>query len=182
MYFDFQKNKEFYDNVLPHNLIKEILCNMLSLSGYTVLPYGYEMTLSNLAQEFRTISRKKTGTVKRIRNSPDLLVYDDKTAELMLVEVKVRNAPSVNRVLLEKGSIEPYKTYWKDALLVVAIPKGGIFYVQKISELDIEKKYFDVSADFRRIDDVFDKIQLPDLEYYKRISYRIINTLYETKH
>ena len=182
MYFDHEKTKEFLDNVLPHNLMKELLCVMLQLSGYTVLPYGYEMTLSGLSQKFKGISKKRTGTIKRIRNSPDLLVYDERTEELMLVEVKVRNAPNENSVLLEKGNIEPYKIYWKDAVLVIVIPKGEIFYAQKISELDIEKKFFDATKDFKKIDDVFDKIQIQDLEYYKKISYRILNSLYEIKH
>ena len=60
---------------------------------------------------------------------------------------------------------------------MIVIPKGEIFYAQKISELDIEKKFFDATKDFKKIDDVFDKIQIQDLEYYKKISLRIIDTL-----
>jgi hypothetical protein len=135
----YEKKKEFFDKVLPHNLIKEVLCVLLQLSGYTVLPYGYEMTLSGLAQEFKHISKTRTGTIKRIRNSPDLLVYDSKTEELMLVEVKVRNAPNEKSVPIKKGAIEPYQKYWKDAYFLIAIPVGGIFYAIKISELDSKK-------------------------------------------
>ena len=163
-------------------MIKEILCVMLQLSGYTVLPYGYEMTLSGLAQKFKSISKTRTGTINRIRNSPDLLVYDAKTEQLMLVEVKVRNAPHENSVLIKKGAIEPYQTYWKDAFFIIAIPNGEILYAQKISELDNTKEYFDATKDFKKISEVFSKIQSQDLAYYKEISYCILNTLYEIQH
>ena len=115
---------------------------MFQLSGYTVLAYGYEMTLSGLAQEFKSILKTRTGTIKRIRNSPDLLVYDKVTEQLKLVEVKVRKAPNENKVLIKKGAIEPYQKYWKDAFFIIAIPVGEFFYAQKISELDTKKELF----------------------------------------
>ena len=42
------KEKNFFDQVLEGNQIKEVIKVMLEKSGYLVLPYGYESTLSGL--------------------------------------------------------------------------------------------------------------------------------------
>ena len=48
--------------------------------------------------------------------------------------------------------------------------------------LDSKKEYFDAAKDFKKISEVFSKIQPQDLAYYKEISYRILKTLYEIQH
>ena len=114
-YFDYEKKRDFFNKVLPHNLIKEILCVMLQLSDYTVLPYGYEMTLSGLAQKFKEISKTRTGTIRRIRNSPDLLVYDEKTEGAVRFFQSAANLPETGSVdyatfiSLRRSDIKPQK-------------------------------------------------------------------------
>ena len=100
----------------------------------------------------------------------------------MLVEVKVRNAPSEKSVLLEKESMEPYHIYWEDAVLMIAIPKGEIFYAQYIRKLDKQRNRFDATKDFKKIDDVFTKIKIQDLEYYKELTHCIMSDFYSLEH
>ena len=78
-------NKENYKRILEGNLMKEIINIVLQQAGYFVIPYGYEVTLPSLLERLRGI--KENETVKRIRKSPDLLVYDDDRKDLKLVEI-----------------------------------------------------------------------------------------------
>ena len=64
----------FYDRVLAGNQIKEVVKILLEKSGYSVLPYGYESTLSGLISKLGVKYTKKSRTVRRIKSSPDLLV------------------------------------------------------------------------------------------------------------
>ena len=105
---------------------------MLERSGYTVYHYGYEDTLLD-AMSKRTSKTSNSKTGRRIRKSPDLLVYDDQT--IMLVEVKTRGkSPPV----IDFSEIEILKEFWNDAVLVVIVPDGNIFYAQRINELEIQ--------------------------------------------
>ena len=80
---------EFYDAVLKGNIFKDIVKLLLEKSGYTVYPFGYESTFSQIKPKF-TKDTKNSRTVRRIRSSPDLLVFDEQKNDLMLVEVKMR--------------------------------------------------------------------------------------------
>lgn len=67
---------EFFDNVLEGNQMKEVVKVPLEKSGYLVLPYGYESTLSGLRRRLCEKGTRKSRTVRRVMASPDLLVYD----------------------------------------------------------------------------------------------------------
>jgi hypothetical protein len=188
------KNKdeeEFHRNLLKGNLIKEVVSVMLQESGYQVLPYGYETTLSGLNRTLQEWGTDQSGdTILKIRASPDLLVYvpkkpvDDEyfeMADLMLVEVKMRRnlSQTANFELYEPrriGKIKHYRKFWGDSFLVVAIPWGNIFYVQKMKKLKVQNAY-NVTVHFRKFQEVFE-VKNESLEYFQKIAKQIMNIFY----
>ena len=156
------KNREFYDAMLRGNVYKDMVKLLLEKSGYTVYPYGYESTFSHVRSKL-TRSSKNSRTVRRIRSSPDLLVFDQQRNDLMLVEVKMRMQvpPKIKPRLIEN-----YKEFWNDSILVLVVPKGNVFYAQKISELETRQEYYRL-ADFELFQDIFTRVGADDLSHFK---------------
>ena len=77
-------NSKFYDDMLKGNIYKDMVKLLLEKSGYTVYPYGYESTFSHVKSQL-TRNTRNSRTVRRIRSSPDLLIYDEQRKDLMLV-------------------------------------------------------------------------------------------------
>jgi len=94
----------FYEDMFKGNSIKELVKVLLEKSGYTVIPYGYETTFADIKKKLNQRDSKNSRTARRIRSSPDLLVYDDQRNDVMLVEIKMRNAPIETKVLSLKIS------------------------------------------------------------------------------
>lgn len=155
----------FYDDVLKGNVYKDMIKVMLQKSGYTVYPYGYESTFSDVKSKLTKDSRNSR-TVRRIRSSPDLLVYDDQRNDLMLVEVKMR---AYTPPRIKPRLIENYKEFWNDSILVVVVPEGNVFYAQKISELEVREFYYRM-ADFEEFQDIFTRVRAEDISHYKNIA------------
>jgi len=175
MIWDAIMKKEFFDQVLEGNQIKEVIKVMLEKSGYLVLPYGYESTLSGLRRRLGEKGTKKTRTVRRIRASPDLLVYDDEKKDLMLVEVKMRNARKETDILIYPHFIANYKEFWNDSLLVVVVPCGNIFYTQCVGELEVKSEY-DATREFEKFEDVFTRVKKEDISHFKTKALQIMKT------
>jgi len=160
------KNEEFFNGLLKGNLMKEIVSVMLQESGYQAIPYGYEITLTGLSEKLRYIPKKRSKTVRRIRASPDLLVYRPKKSvgnglcevdDLMLVEVKMRRIRAGNTVRINRELITDYKDFWKDSILVIVVPKNEIFYAQYMSELDDTKDAHSI-REFKKIQYIFKRL------------------------
>lgn len=164
---------EFYDNVLEGNQIKEVVKVLLEKSGYLVLPYGYESMLSGLRRRLGEKGTRKSRTVRRIRASPDLLVYDDKRKDLMLVEVKMRKAKKETRILIYAKLMVNYKEFWNDSIIVVVVPCGHIFYAQRVGELEIKEEY-DATMDFEKFEDVFTRVKKEDISHFKTKALQIM--------
>jgi hypothetical protein len=169
------KNEEFFDNVLIGNQIKEVIKVMLEKSGYLVLPYGYESTLSGLRRRLGKKGTKKSRTVRRIRASPDLLVYDHLNKDLMLVEVKMRKAPTEDKILIYRKFMENYKEFWNDSFIVVVVPCGNIFYAQRVSELETKEEY-NATLEFQKFEKVFTQVKSEDLTRFKEKALQIMKT------
>ncbi|MGD0071693.1 MAG: hypothetical protein ABSB71_09070 [Candidatus Bathyarchaeia archaeon] len=168
-------NDKFYDDMLKGNTYKNLITVMLQKSGYTVYPYGYESNFSDVKSKFTKESRNFK-TVRRIRSSPDLLVYDDQKNDLMLVEVKMRgNAPPK----IKPNLIKNIKEFWNDSILVVVVPEGNVFYAQRISELEIEQVYYQLS-NFEKFQDIFTRVSEQDILHYKDIALQNMKTRKET--
>jgi hypothetical protein len=152
----------FYDDMLKGNAYKDIVKVMLQKSGYVVYSYGYESTFSDVKSKL-TKDTRNSKTVRRIRSSPDLLVYDEQKNDLMLVEVKMR-AYSPPRI--KSRLIENYKEFWNDSILVVVVPEGNVFYAQKIGELETRPDYYRI-ADFEKFQDIFTRVRDEDISHFK---------------
>ena len=168
---------EYYDNLLEGNQVKDLVKVLLENAGYRVYPYGYESTFSDIKNKLREKGSGDSKTAHRIRSSPDLLVYDEKRKDIMLVEVKMRRQRDETRVVIYKGDklkrIENYKEFWDDSILVIVIPVGAVFYAQKISKLETKESY-NVTTDFKTIEDVFTRIKAKDMRYFRAKAYRIM--------
>jgi hypothetical protein len=155
---------DFYDNLLEGYYFKEIVRTILDISGYMVFPYGFESAFSYVKIQLHKGKIRDTSTVRRIRSSPDLLVYDADEKEVWLVEVKSRNWDDETSVLIDK--IPWYQKYWKDSVLVVIIPHGHWFYAQYVSKLE-EKDEYNLKEEFRRLEDLFTNINTDTLYHFK---------------
>ena len=162
---------KFYDDMLKGATVKELVKVLLEKSGYLVFPYGYESTLSDIKKRLSYRGTKDSRTVRRIRSSPDLLVYDEKRKDVMLVEVKMRRAPKETSVKYLR--IAHYKEFWNDSILIVVVPSGNVFYAQKVSELEIKQKY-DASTDFEKLEDVFTRVKVEDVSHFRAKALQIM--------
>jgi len=170
-----KKQKDFYDYRLIGSQIEELIKLLLEKSGYHVHDYGYERTLPLICKKFREEPIKPTRTILRIRHSPDLLVYDDKNKKLMLVEVKMRRPTTEKKVQIDSYELSSYKQFWDDAVLVVVINKGDIFYVQEIEKLDTSKGIYDVSVEFQKFEEMFNLVKEEDMSEFKSKALEILN-------
>ncbi|MCJ7559721.1 hypothetical protein MUO79_03760 [Candidatus Bathyarchaeota archaeon] len=161
----------FYDDMLKGNAHKNIIKNLLEKSGYKVYPFGYETLLSDVKSRL-TKDTKNSRTVRRIRSSPDLLVYDEQKNDLMLVEVKMRTScpPRIKPRLIER-----YKEFWDDSILVIVVKEGNVFYAQRISELETRPEYYRI-ADFEKLQDIFTRVNEEDILHYKEIALQTMQT------
>lgn len=162
---------EFHDTLLKGNIFKEIVRVLLEKSDYIVIPYGYENAFANIRN---TLTHSVSETARRIRSSPDLLVYDDNTKDVKLVEVKMSSHPFPQ--LNKKGLIGTYQKYWNDAIMVLVLPVDNVFYAQEIADLG-KKEQYDPKTDFRRIQEIFTRVNAEDLERYKTIARRLIDSM-----
>ena len=156
------------DNFLKGSIGTDIIKSLLETSGYTVCHYGYEYTLLD-AMSKRTSKTSNSDTGRKIRKSPDLLVYDYQ--EIMLVEVKTRFSLPLT---INSFEMEIMKKFWDDALLVVIVPDENVFYAQRVSEIEGPFGYYLSLEDFNKIDEVFSKVKDEDILHYKEITSSIL--------
>jgi hypothetical protein len=157
--------------MLKGNAHKNIVKNLLEKSGYKVYPFGYETLLSDVKSRL-TKDTKNSRTVRRIRSSPDLLIYDEQKNDLLLVEIKMRTSypPKIKPRLIER-----YKEFWDDSILVIVVKEGNVFYAQRISELEITPEYYRI-ADFEKLQDIFIRVSEEDILHYKEIALQTMKT------
>lgn len=154
----------FHDDLLKGAQIKDLIKILLQKSGYSVSPYGYESTFSEVRNKLGVKGTKNSRTVRRIRSSPDLLVYDEERKDLMLVEVKMRSAPKETSIKYMKR-VADYKEFWDDSILVVIVPCGNVMYAQRVSELEVKQTY-NAITDFEKFEEVFRKVKAEDLSHF----------------
>lgn len=157
--------KEFSYKLYKGNVFKELVKTLLEENGYEAMPYGYENQFSNIK---KTLSTKSSETARRIRCSPDLLIYDSKEQDVKLVEVKMSKNEYVNI-----NKIEDYQKYWNDAIIVAVINFENVFYAEEIRKLGI-KGFYSPKNDLRRIQEVFPRIEKECLEGYQSIARKLI--------
>ena len=158
--------KEFFEGMHEGNVITDLIRGLLQKSGYSVYLNGYEERFSEIKEHLNDKAIRNSRIVRMIRSSPDLVVYDKRRRDVMLVEVKMRRAPKAASVLIYSDLIACYKEFWKDAILVIAIPCGQVLYAQKFSELEIKGEY-DAEVDFQKFEDLFTEVNSTDLSAYR---------------
>jgi hypothetical protein len=172
---------KFSVNRVIGNLAKEIVRSLLDESGYRTYPYGYESFLSDVRHSIHIDGSETRGTVERIRSHPDLVVYDDKTGDWRLVEVKYRDLQSTERVGIARRSVRWYQRYWRDSVLLIVLPAGKIFYAQyvrKLPDARLEEHQFidfNLDSEFLPMRKIFPKVEEklisgPFAQLAKRIS------------
>lgn len=157
---------DFYDKLLDGYFFKEIVRTILDISGYMVFPYGFESAFSYIKIQLHKGEIKDSLTAKKIRSSPDLLVYDESKKEINLVEVKSRNWDCETDVDIEK--LNWFKKYWEGSILAVIIPHGHWFYAQYIDDLEVkEHKGYNLKDEFKIFEDIFTRVQTDTLYRFK---------------
>lgn len=90
--------------------------------GFTILAFGYESVLPELAHRQHDIQAEETMEI--IRRAPDFAVIDNKTHDVHLIEVKYRMNPDSNNILKVAKLMHES---WKPAYLFLATPEGFFF-------------------------------------------------------
>lgn len=161
---------EFSYKLFKGNVFKELVKTLLEDFGYVTAPYGYENQFSTMIK--KELSLNNTETARRIRSSPDLLVYDQDSKDINLVEVKMSAKEYINI-----NKIEDYREFWDDAIMVVVINDDkDLFYAERIRDLRTlsYRKYHTPKDDFRRIQELFPKIKSEDLEKYRKLAHSML--------
>src|SRR4051812_7103160 len=112
----------------PKNFIKGkiaelVLDQMFREAGkYTVIPFGYERTLPEIAQHIRTI--KYQHVLDNVRTAPDFVLISEDKTNVYMVEVKYRK--SCTEVEL-RDICEKIQSNWNSIWLFLATQDGFYF-------------------------------------------------------
>jgi hypothetical protein len=138
---------------------KDLVKAMLEKAGYTVCHYAYEDTLLDYMSK-RSSKTSNSSVGRRLRKSPDLLVYDEQS--VFLAEIKMRT-----RTPLQFDELGILKEFWNDAILVVIVPEGNIFYAQEAGKLPTA--YSHPLESFRNMQEILTRVTEGQLTYYRGI-------------
>jgi len=164
-------NKKFGYKLFKGNVFKELVKMLLEDFGYITAPYGYENQFSTMIKN--ELSMNDSETARRIRCSPDLLVYDQDSKVINLVEVKMS---AKEYITITK--IEDYREFWGDAIMGAVINDDkDLFYAEKIRDLRsaTHRKYHTPRDDFRRIQELFPKIKSEELDKYRKLARKMLD-------
>jgi len=121
-----------------HELIKGKIAEMIfeqmlrDAGGFTILGFGYEKVVPELAHMKKSKEAQKTLEV--VRRAPDFAIINHETNKVHLIEVKYRSRLSALEVKRTAGKM---KESWNPSYLFIATPKG--FYFDSV-EAVIEKE------------------------------------------
>jgi len=114
---------DFSRKLLKGKIGEMIFEQMMNETGmFTVLPFGYENVLPELAQHQHDMKAEEAMEV--IRRAPDFVVINNDTHDVYLVEVKYRSRISADDNLFEA---ERMFRSWKPAYLFLVTPHGFYF-------------------------------------------------------
>ncbi len=120
---------EFSKQLIKGKIAEYVFEQMLrDADSFTVLSFGYEKVLPELASKQHTIKTKETMEI--IRTAPDYAVINHLTKEVHLIEVKFRS--HINEEDIFKSALRMLDS-WKTAHLFLATPDG--FYSDEVQEI-----------------------------------------------
>ncbi|MDO8609081.1 MAG: hypothetical protein Q7R95_00900 [bacterium] len=113
----------FSRNLVKGRIAETLFEQMLrDAGGFTILAFGYESVLPELAHRQHDIHVEETMEI--IRRAPDFAVIDNATHEVFLIEVKYVMHPKPEWVIKDAQKIHDS---WKPSYLFLATPKGFFF-------------------------------------------------------
>ena len=156
------------DNYLMGYFGKDLIKSMLEDSGYAVCHYGYEDTLLDYKSK-RTSKTSNSTTGRRLRKSPDLIVYDENAVYLVEIKMRTKSPPYLPE------EFDMLREFWKDAILVVIVPDENVFYAQEIEKVQVTLPGNvtlprAVLTSFRGIREIFTRISEDRISYYRKIA------------
>ena len=163
----------FRSNVMKGHIAKEMVRGLLEDSGYKAYAYGYESLLSQIRYDIQKKRPPQTDSIKRLRSTPDLLVYDEYTAQTWYTEVKFRRVDNPHEVELKAELLAWYQKYWNDSVIVVVIPVAKCFYAQYVNKFEEftssskdEVLMLNLNKEFLPVHDIFPRIKIETIGDY----------------
>ncbi len=119
----------FSRKLVKGRIAETLFEQMLRDAGtFTILAFGYENVLPELANRQRDIQAEETMEI--IRRAPDFAVINNKTHEVHLIEVKYMMNPNSTWILRDAKRM--YEC-WRPSYLFLATPEG--FFFDKVSRI-----------------------------------------------
>ncbi len=113
----------FSRKLVKGRIAETLFEQMLRDAGcFTILAFGYENVLPELANRQRDIHTEETMEI--IRRAPDFAVINNKTHEVHLIEVKYMKHPETKWIL--RDAVRMFNS-WKPSYLFLATPNGFFF-------------------------------------------------------
>mgnify|MGYP000049286318 CR=1 FL=1 len=123
---------KFTHELIKGKIAEIVFEQMIShTDDYTILEFGYEKVVRQLAKENQGEQPQKAkDTIEIVSRAPDFAVINETTHDISLIEVKYMNKVTKPRVLRAAKDI---KKSWKKSCLFVASPTG--FYFDTIDDI-----------------------------------------------
>lgn len=122
-------NIEFSKNLIKGRIVETLFEQLLrETKQFTVLSFGYENILPELANRQKEIHIQETMEI--VRRAPDFAVINNKTHDVHLIEVKYMMHPREEWILRDAKRM--YDS-WKPSYIFLATPHG--FYFDKVSSI-----------------------------------------------
>ena len=113
----------FSRQLVKGRIAETLFEQMLRDAGcFTILAFGYESILPELAQRQHDMQAEETMEI--IRRAPDFAVINNESHEVHLIEVKYMMHPRTEWIL--RDAVRMYES-WKPSYLFLATP-GGFFF------------------------------------------------------
>ena len=138
---------EFKLNLLKGRLAQAIIETIFQEFGYEVYPYGYESYLTNIINSMR--KGNANIPIRKLRATPDLIVYDKELNEGYFLEVKARNTPDETKVWVSKHALKSYITYWPESMLIFYCIRSMNIYCRQVKDISIGQLTIEQDTDGR---------------------------------
>ncbi len=152
---------DFVRKTIKGKIAEQIFEFMFRNAGeYTVIPFGYEYSQPEIAQNLKLLEEKEI--LSTLRNTPDFILINKAKTEVYFVEVKYMKEKNSKRI---KEYAQKIVEKWNHTFLFVATPEG-FFYepcntiIQNNGEIgelyeshvpkDLQSKYLQLLKDFEK--------------------------------
>jgi len=78
-------------------------------------------------------------SVRKLRATPDLIVYDRELNDGFFLEVKATNTSDETKFWISKPVLQSYITYWPEAVLIIYCIRSMNIYCHQVEDISIEQ-------------------------------------------